>query len=334
MKKYLIIIIMLALMIPCITSCKSDPAGESPVIDTEEESDESIPESAPIDEVSADTLFGKWERVNGDQPFTYELLEDGTLVVHSETGEFFCKWNHLGANEVTFDYDDHGTVKYLYDQATDSLILEDDLEEILKRVEESGMPDSIYTIGGQYVLQEALKVREYPSVDARWKKVDELSEAERKLAMDGEDAVLPAGTEVTCQAKYKEWIRIESGWLYGGEDGHSYIVLKESLNRKNSSILRLYEKLGVDYDSAKMLSGTYKIKGSGLVSAEFSEDGTVIVLFDKPSVPVTDDDGYTNGYYVVKDDKVYMQFGGSVTAHAYSISGKTLRDLSEEINVM
>lgn len=70
-----------------------------------------------------------------------------------------------------------------------------------------------YSVGKNYTLQTALKVRASASTSGRWKKRSELSDDAKKHAQSGDHAVLKAGTVVTCMKVKGNWIKIPSGWI-------------------------------------------------------------------------------------------------------------------------
>ena len=90
----------------------------------------------------------------------------------------------------------------------------------------------------------------------------------------------------------------------------------------------------MDRASSEKLSGTYKVDGEYADSVEFFEDGEVAVHFKEPAYPATDKEGYTNGLYAVSGSKVYVNCGGSVYIDVYEMSGKTLKQTSEQIDMM
>ena len=66
-----------------------------------------------------DSILGIWQTEDGD--ISYEVLEDGTLLVRSQYGEDTCKWSADG-NEVLFTYSDDAGTGFSYDAEKDILV--------------------------------------------------------------------------------------------------------------------------------------------------------------------------------------------------------------------
>ena len=195
---------------------------------------------------------------------------------------------------------------------------------------EEGQSDSLYEVGKEYILKDDMKVRKGPSTDSEWVKTSELAEEDKDKALEGDDAVLKKGSTVKCVDADGDWIKIASGWICGNEKGRVYIIVAEFADRVEASKNAFYEKVGVDRDASKKLSGTFKISsGDGEDSVEFFEDGECAVHFDQPMTYITDEEGYTNGFYAVSGSKVYINCGGSVYADVYEMSGNTLTKTSQ-----
>ena len=195
---------------------------------------------------------------------------------------------------------------------------------------EEGQSDSLYEVGKEYILKDDMKVRKGPSTDSEWVKTSELAEEDKDKALEGDDAVLKKGSTVKCVDADGDWIKIASGWICGNEKGRVYIIVAEFADRFEASKNAFYEKVGVDRDASKKLSGTFKISsGDGEYSVEFSEVGECAVHFDQPMTYITDEEGYTNGFYAVSGSKVYINCGGSVYADVYEMSGNTLTKTSQ-----
>lgn len=64
-------------------------------------------------------------------------------------------------------------------------------------------------------------------------------------------------------------------------------------------------------------------------SSHNNDDGECAVHFDQPMTYITDEEGYTNGFYAVSGSKVYINCGGSVYADVYEMSGNTLTKTSQ-----
>lgn len=199
---------------------------------------------------------------------------------------------------------------------------------------QEGQPDSPYEVGKEYVLRDDMKVRKGPSTDEDWIKTADLADEDKDKALDGDDAVLKKGSTVKCIDADGNWIKIASGWICGSEKGRVYIIVAEYADRFEASKNAFYEKVGVDRGSSKKLSGTYSIDSSdGEDSVELFEDGECAMHFDQPMTPMTDEEGYTSGFYAVSGSKVYINCGGSVYADVYEMSGNTLTKTSEQIEL-
>ncbi len=199
---------------------------------------------------------------------------------------------------------------------------------------EEGQPDSPYEVGKEYILKDDMKVRKGPSTDSDWLKKSELADEDKGKALDDDNAVLSKGTIVKCLEADGDWIRMSSGWICGNDKGRIYIRVAELEERYEASKAEFYEKVGVDQNSSPKLSGTYSVSAEGSMdSVEFFEDGECAVHFDQPMTPMTDEEGYTSGFYAVSGSKVYMYYGGQGPAVAFELSGKTLTKTSEEIEV-
>lgn len=78
-----------------------------------------------------------------------------------------------------------------------------------------------------YELRVNLKVRDGAGIDKRWKLKKELTEDGQKHATASNNAVLKAGTKVTCKAIEKinndTWIKIPSGWIAAVYNGNVYV---------------------------------------------------------------------------------------------------------------
>jgi len=78
---------------------------------------------------------------------------------------------------------------------------------------DSGSIDSYYSAGKTYTVQDVLRVRENPDINARQLKRIELSEGDYANSADYPDALLQKGSRVTCLEMSDNWMRIESGWI-------------------------------------------------------------------------------------------------------------------------
>ncbi|MBO5513605.1 MAG: hypothetical protein J5961_03325 [Mogibacterium sp.] len=192
-----------------------------------------------------------------------------------------------------------------------------------------------YEVGKEYILKDDMKVRKGPSTDSDWLKKSELADEDKGKALDDDNAVLSKGTIVKCLEADGYWIRMSSGWICGYDKGRVYILNTEFEEYFEQSKARFYEKAGVDQNSSKKLSGTYAVSGGdSMDSVEFFEDGECAVHYAEAMTPVTDEEGYTNGFYAVSGSKVYINCGGSVYIDVYNMSGKTLQKTSEQIEWM
>jgi len=80
-----------------------------------------------------------------------------------------------------------------------------------------------YRVGGTYTLQANMKVRTGPGTGYRWKKKSELTADGQKHAQNKTNAVLKAGTKVTCMAISGNWMKIPSGWVCIKQGNNIYI---------------------------------------------------------------------------------------------------------------
>lgn len=84
-------------------------------------------------------------------------------------------------------------------------------------------PKAAYTVGKNYKLVENMKVRTGPGTNYRWKKRSELTTDGKNHSVAGKNAVLRAGTVVTCLEYKNNWMRIPSGWVCCREGNDIYI---------------------------------------------------------------------------------------------------------------
>lgn len=195
--------------------------------------------------------------------------------------------------------------------------------------------DSMYQIGEEYILTTNMKVREEASTDSRWKKSSELTEEDKKKAVTGEDAVLAEGSAVKCLEIRDDWMRIKSGWICCADPDtqQRYILSKEEIERIEAWLAKMSEKLGGNTQTGLDGRYTFSSEAERLEYAELLTNGTCVVKNAEPIVPVTDEKGYSDGYYLVKDDKLYLNWGGSVTILEYRINGNELDGPTDEIPV-
>ena len=199
---------------------------------------------------------------------------------------------------------------------------------------ESETPDSANSDAKYYILKDDMKVRKGPSADSEWIRTSELDEADKDKALKEDNAILAKGSSVECLEEDGDWVRIPSGWICRYSKGRYYIIDSQFADQWEKQMDQFYEKVGVDRETSKKLSGTYQVNSDdGVDSVEFFEDGEIAVHYTEPMYSVTDDAGYTNGYYAVDGDKVYINSGGSVNAEVYVMSGKTLDKTSETIPI-
>lgn len=93
------------------------------------------------------------------------------------------------------------------------------------------------TVGSEYVLKEAMKVRTGPGCNYPQKKYSELTSDGQAHAIQQEDACLLAGTSVTCLAVDENWIQIPSGWICAKDtDGTVYVEDAPQENAKIQAI--------------------------------------------------------------------------------------------------
>lgn len=73
--------------------------------------------------------------------------------------------------------------------------------------------NSAYKVGSIYTVQDVLRVRENPDINARHIKRDELASEDYANSVDYPDALLQKGTLVECMEMSGNWMRIASGWI-------------------------------------------------------------------------------------------------------------------------
>ena len=78
-------------------------------------------------------MVGIW--TTADEDFTYQLSEDGSLIIVGPHGETEGSW-YLEGEMVTFKYDDLSEAVFNYDSAGDVLVGEQMDDYTLTRVEE------------------------------------------------------------------------------------------------------------------------------------------------------------------------------------------------------
>ena len=98
-----------------------------------------------------------------------------------------------------------------------------------KNQEALGLNDNTarFQVEEVYTTQVDLKVRDGAGTDKRWKLREELTEDGQRHAANSNNAVLKAGTKVTCK-EIKEigndlWIRMPSGWIAAVYNGNVYV---------------------------------------------------------------------------------------------------------------
>lgn len=73
--------------------------------------------------------------------------------------------------------------------------------------------NSGYKVGSVYTVQDVLRVRENPDINARHIKREELVSEDYTNSVDYPDALLQKGTKVKCLEMSGNWMRISSGWI-------------------------------------------------------------------------------------------------------------------------
>ena len=194
-----------------------------------------------------------------------------------------------------------------------------------------------YRIGEEYVLTADMKVREAPSVDARWKKSSELKSEDKEKAVSGDEAVLAKGSTVKCLETRDGWMRIESGWICCVDPDTHQIYIRHKLSQESieKRLNDMSDKLGGN--TCIGLEGKYTFASEVVVGFEYVNlfaDGTCALKNIESAFPETDEQGYSDGCYLVKDDRLYLNWGGSVTIHGYRMFGKELCDPTDEIQII
>ena len=212
-------------------------------------------------------------------------------------------------------------------------VIEEQEEPEPYETEASEADDSMYQIGEEYILTTNMKVREEATTDSRWKKSSELTKEDKKKAVTGEDAVLAEGSAVKCLEIRDDWMRIESGWICCADPDtqQRYIISKLSRESMERRLNDMSYMLGGNTRTGLEGRYTFSSAAERLEYAELFTDGTCVVKNAEPVFPVTDEDGYSDGYYLVKNDKLYLNWGGSLTIREYSISGSELDGPTDEM---
>lgn len=70
-----------------------------------------------------------------------------------------------------------------------------------------------YIAGNYYTVQDVLRVRENPDINARQLKRSELASEDYANSADYPDALLQKGSRVKCLEMSDNWMRIASGWI-------------------------------------------------------------------------------------------------------------------------
>lgn len=86
-------------------------------------------------------------------------------------------------------------------------------------------PKVTYRVGGNYTLQDAMKVRTGAGTKYPQKKRSQLTADGKKHALNQKMAVLKRGTVITCTAVSKDgnWIKCPSGWICARQGNTIYV---------------------------------------------------------------------------------------------------------------
>lgn len=154
-------------------------------------------------------------------------------------------------------------------------------------------------------------------------------------AVTGEDAVLAEGSVVKCLEIRDDWMRIESGWIccVDPDTQQRYIRSKESMERIEAWLTGMSYMLGGGTQTGLEGRYTFSSEASGIEYAYLFTDGTFSFKAIEPAFPATDEEGYSDGFYLVKDGRLYLNRGGSVTMQEYMINGSELDGPTDEINI-
>lgn len=152
-----------------------------------------------------------------------EKLQSGDVLVY---GSNYGKgYGHIGLIDVNMKFlDQNGVKKEKVAYQNEPF---KDYKCILRPKNQEALGIYKFIVSQNYTIQVNLKVRDGAGVDKRWKLKSELTNDGKKHAINSENAVLKAGTRVTCLEIQKNnnniWVRIPSGWIAAVYEGNIYL---------------------------------------------------------------------------------------------------------------
>lgn len=152
-----------------------------------------------------------------------EKLQSGDVLVY---GSNYGKgYGHIGLIDVNMKFlDQNGVKKEKVAYQNEPF---KDYKCILRPKNQEALGIYKFIVSKNYTIQVNLKVRDGAGVDKRWKLKSELTNDGKKHAINSENAVLKAGTRITCLEAQKNnnniWVRIPSGWIAAVYEGNIYL---------------------------------------------------------------------------------------------------------------
>lgn len=152
-----------------------------------------------------------------------EKLQSGDVLVY---GSNYGKgYGHIGLIDVNMKFLDQNGVKK--EEVAYQNEPFKDYKCILRPKNQEALGIYKFIVSQNYTIQVNLKVRDGAGVDKRWKLKSELTNDGKKHAINSENAVLKAGTRITCLEVQKNnnniWVRIPSGWIAAVYEGNIYL---------------------------------------------------------------------------------------------------------------
>lgn len=152
-----------------------------------------------------------------------EKLQSGDVLVY---GSNYGKgYGHIGLIDVNMKFLDQNGVKK--EEVAYQNEPFKDYKCVLRPKNQEALGIYKFIVPQNYTIQVNLKVRDGAGIDKRWKLKSELTNDGKKHAINSENAVLKAGTRVTCLEIQKNnnniWVRIPSGWIAAVYEGNIYL---------------------------------------------------------------------------------------------------------------
>lgn len=152
-----------------------------------------------------------------------EKLQSGDVLVY---GNNYGKgYGHIGLIDVNMKFLDQNGVKK--EEVAYQNEPFKDYKCILRPKNQEALGIYKFIVSQNHTIQVNLKVRDGAGVDKRWKLKSELTNDGKKHAINSENAVLKAGTRITCLEVQKNnndiWVRIPSGWIAAVYEGNIYL---------------------------------------------------------------------------------------------------------------